>query len=213
MGQEPGTSRSSARRINPCAIKTRLDTFKDSFIIINLFQERYDNELRSFLKTTGMHASDLVKPKAKRTSKPSTRPSAASATLSPSGQQMAQTLMGMTSQSPRSQQGGNSATPSASLPNFSQAWTGQAIGNEQLLAQMGLAGYANSDGSISLDNNSLANLIIQQAQQQQSLQLVSSGSQQAPYWSVIVPFRIFIDHHHCRDQSNLYRTAFYVSSL
>jgi len=117
-------------------------------------QERYDTELRSYLKTTGLHASDLVKPKARRREvKPST---SAARSTNQSGQQLARNMMSglATSSSAHDVHRGSGA---AELPNFSQAWTPQ-----QLLAQMGLSAaggqtlYANADGTIS---SSVVNLL------------------------------------------------------
>lgn len=119
----------------------------------------YDEELHVYLKTTGLQASDLIKPKVKKKD-PRDRSSAAAAAaqinrqatplktattmaanggssgLTVAGQQLVQTLMGL--QSP--------ATGA----------TNQSI--QQLLAQMGLSGqavYANSDGTISVDGSML----------------------------------------------------------
>lgn len=153
-------------------------------------QVRYDEELRQYLKTNGLHPSDLIKARTKK--KESRTPdkrnassashntsthhqsaasrnasaTSAAAALSPTGQQLVHALVGYQDGSAGQQRSNTaSAANSAALPNFSQAWAaGQPM--QQILAQMGLTGqvYANADGTISVDNANLASLLALQPQ-------------------------------------------------
>lgn len=145
-------------------------------------KERYDTELRLYLSTTGLHASDLAKPKPKRKDirDKSSRP--APSALNASNQHLVQSMMGVPAAGvdvQRQNAAAATAAAVAALPNLAQDWTGQAVqqfaANQQILAQMGLAGqtlYANSDGSISVDSG-LGSLV---AFHPQSLQVVPGTS-------------------------------------
>jgi hypothetical protein len=145
----------------------------------------YSEELHTYLKTTGLHASDLVKPKAKKKD-PRDRSGQSAAASQSHGhhtqqQQQQQHLLSQVSSAASTatttpvltsagqqliqtllglQPGlgsgaGDGATP-ASIAALSQAWAGQPV--QQVLAQMGLSGqtlFANSDGTISVDGSLL----------------------------------------------------------
>lgn len=135
-------------------------------------KERYENELQTYLRNTGLHASDLAKlpkPKRNRDKPPSTT---SWASFGPSSApQGTQTMAG-------GAVGPNCQAPADILPTFSQAWTGQVTPQQQqtaqqVLTQLGLGGqtlYANSDGSISIGGSNVSNLL---SLPTQSLQLVS----------------------------------------
>jgi len=156
-------------------------------------QIRYDEELRAYLKTNGLHPSDLIKARTKKREPrhdnkhvnanthstaaqqhhqqaAATRTAAAaSATLSPNNQQQQLTAYqdGSTGQRGGSSGNGNNAAAAgaSALPNFSQAWAAnQSV--QQLLAQMGFSGqiYTNADGTLSVDNANLASLLALQPQ-------------------------------------------------
>lgn len=131
-----------------------------------ILKERYENELQTFLKTTGLHASDLAKlpkPKRNRDKPPSTSWPPFSPASAPQG-----------TQAVASGAVGPDCQASADiLPTFSQAWTGQQQTAQQVLTQLGLGGqtlFANSDGSISIGGSNVSNLL---SLPTQSLQLVS----------------------------------------
>lgn len=135
-----------------------------------ILKERYENELQTYLKTTGLHASDLAKlpkPKRNRDKPPSTSWASFGPSSAPQG---TQTMASGGAVGPDCQ------VPADILPTFSQAWAGQVTPQQmaqQVLTQLGLGGqtlFANSDGSICVGGNNISNLL---SLPSQSLQLVS----------------------------------------
>jgi hypothetical protein len=117
-------------------------------------QARYDGELQTYLKITGLQASDLAKPKGKKP-RPIAQPTASA---QPRPQQTLTTdgtavnyVDGLTASETGGaaagfqSMGGNGIVPGG-LPHFCQVWSGSAgpdtYGAEKLLAQMDADGQA-----------------------------------------------------------------------
>lgn len=142
-------------------------------------QMRYDEELRAYLKTTGLHASDLIKPKAKR------KDSRSGHNFHPAASRAESSLRSPTSQQQQQQAQQQQAQQVVQVAPTSEAWTGQqqythayASGQQlALAAHMGLTGqtlYANSDGTISVDGGNGQVFTLHP----QSMQLVSGAGGQ-----------------------------------
>ena len=130
-----------------------------------MVQVRYDGELQTYLKATGLQASDLAKPKAKRSR--AVVPVSASAQSRP--QLMTSTDSGAVGyvDGLTAADGGNTApgfqTMAANgivgggLPHFGQVWLGnagsEAYGAEKLLAQMDAEGHSSLFANQSVTEN------------------------------------------------------------
>ena len=110
------------------------------------WQLRYDGELQVYLKATGLHASDLVKAKVKK-SKSASAGKSASYTSSPSHSDAkpatdsySDTVNGSDGVSGAYVNAANGLAAGTTLPHFSQVWSSSAqdvvYNADQLLAQM-----------------------------------------------------------------------------
>jgi len=121
--------------------------------VLPLFQVRYDNELKRYMKTTGLRAKDLKalaksqpKSKNRHRSRPSSQNHTSAAAVAANPQFAAAQFMGLPLVSMPMGVGmpGGMLGPSAMgmLPHFSQVWTGQQYpGQPASAAMMGIAGH------------------------------------------------------------------------